>query len=385
MLDIEEIVVKVPEGVVVQQDSPLVVFDPIEAGLQALRDEATKTVFDCTTKAGDDAARQFRAGCVKIRTSADRAYKEWNEPMLDMQRQMRGKRDYIKDEVTQVEEPIDSQIKAEESRKAAEKAERERIERERILVITTKIEAIKGIPIFLINENSEGVQTAIAQLEARPIELEEFGDFTGEAASAKSKALETLSDMHTKKVLAEQAAEAARQEQLKLEEQRRQQAEAERQQRAEQARIAAEQKAITDAAAKDAAEQLAQAQAILAEAKRVQAENERQAAEAKRVEAERLQKSLEVDAQAKAAAEAACAMPKESPAVEAEISLGVVMADSTAAVLQIQPEPEEERPSDESIIRAIGDAFDVDAATAIAWIIEVGRNAEQANQLRKAA
>ena len=65
-------------------------FDPLRAGLAALKEKFTDYVPDLSTKAGEDVARAHRKELVTIRTSATKIYEQLNAPLLDAQRQARA-------------------------------------------------------------------------------------------------------------------------------------------------------------------------------------------------------------------------------------------------------------------------------------------------------
>lgn len=159
--------------------------------------------------------------------------------------------------------------KKELERKAAEEAERQRIE-----AIQNQIRDIKAIPYQFVSASLEEIQDRIELLEAEVPDPEHFGDLLLDAKIAHKDSLHALRTRYTQK---QQEIEAAAE------------AEAERQaleaQRAEQARIAAEQ-AAAQAAIK------AQQDAIDAENARLQKERDELAAKELALQVE-LDKKLE--------------------------------------------------------------------------------------------
>lgn len=129
---------------------------------------------------------------------------------------------------------------------AAEKAEAERIERERVAGIRAKIDAIRNLPMGMHGEPSAEVETELNALYDF-VPGEEFAEFAGEAIQARETAVAALRGMleHVKA----QEAEAARLavERAELERLRAEAAERERQaaelRAAEEARARAEQEA----------------------------------------------------------------------------------------------------------------------------------------------
>lgn len=276
--------------------SKLVEFDAVEAGLAALRDKYAGVQFDVTSTEGNKAAREARSTCVSIRTSADKAYQDWNKPMLEKQRAMRNRLAEIKDAVKEVEEPIDAQIKTEEKRKAEEKAERERIEAEKQKAIQDKIDAIKFSPSVCAGQSSTALVGAIHGLTITEITLEGYGDRAGEAEIEKQLALTRLETMleAAKKQEAEQVKLAA--ERAELERQRKEQETREAEVRAKAAEEEAKRQAEIE-------KQQAELRAQQAEIERQRREIEETKAAADKVERDRLAK-IETEKQAKAEVEA---------------------------------------------------------------------------------
>lgn len=314
-------------------DAPaqVAIFDPIEAGLNVLREEAAKTIFDVTTTSGLKAAKEFKGRLVSTRTATIGAYEDWNQPILEQQRAAREKRDYILAEVKKIEEPVAAQITAQEAVKAAEKAERERIEAERLAVVQSLIDLINGYPVRAAIADAAGIQDLHDELAGIEPSLGSFGNRAGEAIQARDKALSTLASLHVAAVAREEAARvlAEQQEQLRqaqaaqaerervaaeaLAEEDRQarakrdaeEAEARAQRQKEDAERAAQQKLIDDANAAAAAELKRKQDEFEA---RQKAEDDRRAAEAKaaqdKADAEAAARQAVIDAEAKKAADA---------------------------------------------------------------------------------
>ena len=160
-------------------------------------------------------------------------------------------------------------------RKAAEEAERQRIE-----AIQNQIRDIKAIPYQFVSASLEEIQGRIELMEAEVPDPEYFGDLLLDAKIAHKDSLHALRTRYTQKQLEIEAAAKAEAERIALEAQR-----------AEQARVAAEQaaaqKAIDDAQAAIKAQQ----DAIDEENARIKKEKED--LEAKRIEAEWRKQAVE--------------------------------------------------------------------------------------------
>ena len=217
--------------------------------------------------------------------------------------------------------------------RAAEKAEAERIERERVAAIHARIGRIKGFATLALEcRTSAKVEELIERLMAEP--TEGFEEFAEEAATARGLTLARMKEISDAKfadeqerarIAAEQEAERQRlaAERAELE---RQQAEA----RAAQAQADAKAKAERDAFA---AEQDRQREAQAAEARRL-------AAVADELERQRV---------------AALPKPEPKPAPEPAIQL-------------IEPAPS--RPTDVQIVEALAERFGVAEPVALSWLID---------------
>lgn len=212
--------------------------------------------------------------------------------------------------------PEESRIKklredyeAEIERQRAEKA---RIEAERVAGIRARIARFHDTVTAAANGPSEHLQKVIERLDAVTIG-DEYQEMAGEAMVAVAQARNRARELHAAAVAREQA-EAERQAREAAEaEARRKEAEELARQRAEQARIAAELKAQQEAIERERRE-------AEAEARAEQEERERQAA-AERAEIERQRRELaerqaEIDRRERAKAEAARAEQERKAAEE---------------------------------------------------------------------
>lgn len=181
--------------------------------MKALAAKYKGVAFDCSTTKGLDTAKAARLelreqGRFKLQRTADATKTEAN----DLKRVIDAESARLIAIVKPVEDEVDSQIKAEEERKAAEKAERERKAAElkahhdgKIATIRACVDRARGLP-------SERIANGIAQVEALSFG-EDCGDFLGQYESAKD---ETLTAMRT--LLSEaQASEAAEAQRLENE------------------------------------------------------------------------------------------------------------------------------------------------------------------------
>lgn len=330
-------------------DAPvkLVEFGLVEAGLAELRKELAGVQFDVATTEGNKAARAARQRCVSIRTSADTAYGDWNKPMLDKQRMMRAKLTEIKNSVKEIEDPIDAQIKAEEKRKADEKAERERIEAERRAAIQSDIDDIKNMAITNVGKPSAVLAAAVEACHDIEITLERFSDRAGEAEITKQQTLAQLQQMHEAALAHESEQEKLATERAELERLRKEQ----EQRDAEARAIAAKQEAERQAAiTKQQAELKAQQDEIDRQKKELA--DAQAAAELK--EQQRLA-AIEAKAQAKRDAEAKAAKDKAD-------------AEAAEVARRERVQFEENGPGQEAIIQTLAQHYQVSEGAVIKWL-----------------
>jgi septal ring factor EnvC (AmiA/AmiB activator) len=244
-----------------------------------------------------DAAQAAVTRLTRARTSVESRRKELKKESLEFGRLV----DSTGKELMAVVEPEEQRLKAlvdeVKAKKAAEKAERERIEKERVDAILNAIADIEKVPATLQRASSSEVLTARDALEARELTEDEFAEFTERAFDTKHQVLQELNELyagalHDEKIAEKEKAEREAQEAA-------QKAESERLAK-ERAELEAKQKEI-DAENQRKADELAKQQAeIQAERDRIEAEKR---AEVERVEKERIAKER-AEAQAKAEKEA---------------------------------------------------------------------------------
>jgi len=239
-------------------------YNPVAAGLAELKRKYGNIAVDVSTPKALDEAKRVRAEIREPRYETEKIRKALKAPALAHAKLIDTEAARITAELLAIETPWDDAIKAEETRKEAEKAAREAAERSRIMAIT---ERIVGIRQYIELAASCRTAARIHELQEKlaRISLDGFDEFTDEATAAHADAMKRVEALLVEKHLAEQ----------------------------EQERIRAEQ------AAKEAA--------LKAEREAFAAEQAKAKAEADRLASERLaQIAIEVEAQAaaKAAAQA---------------------------------------------------------------------------------
>lgn len=340
-------------------------YSATEAALAELRLRYKDMTWDLTTTKGDKEARGARQELVRLRTSLEAKRKEVKAPFLAKCALIDTEAERIRDEIEALENPIDALIKADERRRADEKAERDRIERERVSAIQHRMAGIRSIPMEMVGKASAVIRAALDELSAMAVDAALFEEFELQAQGDRADAVKALTKMLD--AVTAQEAEAARlqeaREALELEqaEQRRRDAEAQAKREAEEAerkaRIAAEDEARrlqeeADRAARTeadrkAAEERAAAQKLLDD----------QAAEL-------IRQREEFAAQQRAAEEAAkpVAVPEpivDAPQPEPEPAPVFTLVEAPATTV---------RPTDDEILSAVAGAFFVSEAVAHEWL-----------------
>ena len=129
--------------------------------------------------------RSYRVSLEKLRV-------EIKAPALERTRLNDAEAKRITAELLAIEEPIDAVIKAEETRKAEEKAARERAEQARIAEIQNRIAAIRGAVTAAFNKPSTFTAELMVKVRAVPVTAVEFSEFLAVTETAKAETLETL-------------------------------------------------------------------------------------------------------------------------------------------------------------------------------------------------
>ena len=192
------------------------------AALSALEEKHKGMVFDVTTTAGMKEAKAARKELRELRVNLEKKRKDLKAPVLDYTRALDGQAKTITARIEALENPIDEQVKAEEQRKAREKAEAEAAERARIDAHRKVIEEIRNKPLSLIGAKAVDLEVAFNEIQAT--DLSGLEGFAGEAALVKDEAAGKLHELWTQAMEREEAAakeaEAQRQRDAKAAEER---------------------------------------------------------------------------------------------------------------------------------------------------------------------
>ncbi|MBK8535191.1 MAG: hypothetical protein IPL59_08660 [Candidatus Competibacteraceae bacterium] len=238
-------------------------------------------LFDVTTLKGMEEARKARAEVRGYRVALESLRKEIKAPALERARLIDDEAKRITAELLKIEEPIDQQIKAEETRKAEERAAKARAEIARVAAIQARIAAIRERFTAAVNKTAAEITIAIEGIEEMELAPDDFAELMPEAKAAQEETHTAMRKLLDKQQAheAEQARIIAEREELA----RLRQQDEERQ--AEQKRIDAEVKAKAEAEAAEIrkAQEAETAQIIAAQRelderqRRIEEEEQRQA------------------------------------------------------------------------------------------------------------
>lgn len=293
----------------------IVEFDKIAAGLAALEAAHPKDVAcDVRSTAGMRQAIAGRAAWRAPRIATEAARKAAKAPVLSIGREIDAFAKSLETRLLEGESHYDDQIKAEESRKEAERQAKIEAERERVAGIQERIAELRGHPSLPMQ--SALIAEHISDLRAIVVD-ESFQEFMVQAEAVRTQGIARLQALHDEALAREQEAKRLADEAAALAAERaeleRQRAEDERQ-RTEARRIEAERVAAEEAERK-------RVQAIedarLAEERRI-AREKQEAEDAERRRLQKIEDDRVMAERAKAQAEHEAAMKAERDAAEAE-------------------------------------------------------------------
>lgn len=343
------------------------VIAPFQSALEAAIAEDV-TDYDVSTTAGMKVATARRAVFRDIRIGTDKERAARKAPLLEIGRLLDAKAKELVALVSPHEDRHDAAIKTEEARKAAEKAEKERIERERITAIHERIQAFTLVPGIAIGKPSACMEAALEDLNVIEVTLEEFAEFAGTAMQAKQRATEQLQLMI--EAMKAQEIEAAR---IKAERD-----ELDRQQEVERKRVEEERAELARQQAEaDAARKLAddQARAEQAERDRIAAEERAAAQAALDAQAAELRRQQEAF---RAEQEAARLAAEPAPQVDDINVVDISEPLEPECFELVQPAALNKRPTNEQILMVVADTFTVSEDVAYQWLMEFAAHAQEA-------
>ena len=287
----------------------IVEYTKTATALADLRQRFAGVTYDLTTTKGDKDARAARLELTKLRSSLEGKRKEFKSPALEFGKLIDSEAKRIESEILALEKPIDDQIKADEQRRADEKAERERLAQVRTDGFRARIGQIRAFAGKCAGISAARIETGIGMVSAIDTSAGAFEEFSDDAEQAKQETLAAMRQSHADTLAREQEAERLEAQRVGNEriaaEQRAQAAELERQRAEIEARERKVKEAEAEAERIRAEEQAkAQREADAKLAQEIAAANAARAAEAK-ADADRELQRLDREFSMRDAAEAA--------------------------------------------------------------------------------
>lgn len=299
-------------------------FDKVDAGLADLRAKYSNVVYAVSTTAGMAEAKAARQELRAPRYAVDKILKATKDPLNQIKKDLDDRAGRITAAIMEIEAPIHDQIKAEEDRRAAEKAERERIAAAQKLVIDNAMTWIRNHAIQAVGKSAADIKELMTSLETMEVTLETFADRAGEAEQCRLMTLEVLNGLHAAVTAQEEAAAQVEAERIRLEQERKEQAAAAR--------------AAADKAAEEAAAAEASAKAVR-DAEQAKLDEQRRAFMQEQADARARQSALmeQEEAQRKALDDERAAFEAEKAAKAAADQKAIDDAALAAAPAVIEP------------------------------------------------
>lgn len=225
-------------------------------GLRALQEKHKNVIYDVTVPAQMKAAKEARKELVKLRTSLENKRKEIKAPALELCQRIDAEAKRLTSEIKSLEDPIDAQIIAEETRIEAERAAAALAEQARIDAHKENIQKLRDFPLSLQGKPSSVINSRIESFKQNweSVNGDAYEEFSREAQDAYGAALLSAYDLHARAKAdeAERERVAAQEEenrrlQQEVENLRREKAEREERSRREQAEREANERRRVDA------------------------------------------------------------------------------------------------------------------------------------------
>lgn len=358
-------------------------YQPHEEQIVRLEKTYSNLVVDCSTPEGLASAKEVRVDIRDVRYALANTTKTalipYQQAVKDAQARVNQVKEFgetLKGRVLVLEEPIDDAIKAEEKRVADAKAERERIERERIEGIQAKISHFRNVVPAYATRAAADIAPMLERVKASVILPDEYGEFEAEATIARDNAIEQLETLLKAAEDREAAAQKLADQQRELEELRANQKRAD-----DEAQRLREERAEEDRQRlKEQQDKLDQERRDLENQQRQQREQQEEQQRQQRQRDEQHQRDQEELARLRAAAAApapvaAAATPVAAPAAVAPVAASSVevgnVAAHTGTAEAVADDVTTGAPSADDIVEAVALTFEVPSETALAWLREI--------------
>lgn len=353
-------------------------YQPHEEQIVRLETTYAKLVVDCSSPEGLASAKEVRVDIRDVRyalaNTTKTALVPYQQAVKDAQARVNQVKEFgetLKDRVLAIEAPIDEAIKAEEKRVADAKAERERIERERVEGIQLKISHFRNVVPAYASRTAAEIAPMLERVKASVILPDEYGEFEADATIARDNAIEQLDVLHSAAVERESAAQKLADQQRELDELREKQKKAD-----DEARVLREQREEEDRKRlKKQQDELDQQRRDLEEQQRQQ----RQQQEEQRQQQQKRDEQYQRDQEELARLRAAAATPAPVAAVAAPVVAPAALAPVAASSVEVAPiaahtaiaeadDATTDAPAVDDIVEAVALTFEVSPETALAWL-----------------
>ena len=192
------------------KETALASFAPIEQHMRTLAARYKDVAYDVTTTNGMSEAKAARLVLRdEGRYAVQRLVKRVKDEANDLKRAIDARGDEVIAITQDIEAAIDGQITAEETRKAAEKAERDRIERERVSALEQRLAGLSAWidRCKVAGITAERIRNGINMLAQAAIG-DDWAEFRARAEARKAEVLDVMENLHAQALQCE--AEAAR-------------------------------------------------------------------------------------------------------------------------------------------------------------------------------
>ncbi|USW94216.1 hypothetical protein NHF39_23210 [Pseudomonas proteolytica] len=345
-------------------------YRPHEEQIVRLETTYAKLVVDCSTSEGLASAKEVRVDIRDVRYALDKTTKTalvpYQQKVKEAQARVNQVKEFgetLKTRVLAIEEPVDEAIKAEEKRVADAKAERERIERERVEGIQAKISHFRNVVPAYAARAAADIAPMLERVKASVILFDEYGEFEAEATIARDNAIEQLETLHTAALEREAAAQKLADQQKELEELRAKQKKAD-----DEAQELREQRAKEDRERlKKQQDELDQQRADLEKQQREQLEQQEEQKKQQQARDDQYQRDQEELARLRAqtAAPAPAAAVVAAPVIAEPAPTLVAAADPAPAADAFA---DSNIPSASEVVEVVAMAFCVTNDEASAWL-----------------
>lgn len=152
-----------------------------------------------------EATKAARAEVRDVRYGIQNALKAGNASLRDRIKANDAEAERLINLITQVEDPLDAEVKRWEKKKADEKAERERLEQDRIDKITGMVNWMTGCVRECAGKDSDFIRQKIESLELCEVSDEAFQEFINHAKATKHESLQALASMLSDRLALEES------------------------------------------------------------------------------------------------------------------------------------------------------------------------------------